>query len=317
MPLEETGGIRLGDPVAARRDAARVPVGPGLLGRVLDGFGQPIDRRPRIQARAGYDLFGAPPGPLAREHIAAPLTTGLRAIDSLLPVGLGQRIGIFGGSGVGKSTLLGAMSRNNSADVTVIALVGERNRVVRAFLEHEMGEEGMRRSVVVVATSDRPAPLRVRACFTALAIAEYFRDEGANVLLVMDSVTRLAMAQREMASGARGTAFRAEGIHAFGFRSAAQGVRAGRQFCARLDYRILHRAGRGRRFQRAHLRRGARYPGRAYRAFPAVGRRRPLPGYRRFAIGEPPAIPIGGARTGCPGPRRAAGAFALSPRRKT
>jgi flagellum-specific ATP synthase len=198
MPLEETGGIRLGDPVAARRDAARVPVGPGLLGRVLDGFGQPIDRRPRIQARAGYDLFGAPPGPLAREHIAAPLTTGLRAIDSLLPVGLGQRIGIFGGSGVGKSTLLGAMSRNNSADVTVIALVGERNREVRAFLEHEMGEEGMRRSVVVVATSDRPAPLRVRACFTALAIAEYFRDEGANVLLVMDSVTRLAMAQREI-----------------------------------------------------------------------------------------------------------------------
>lgn len=198
MPLEETGGIELGNQVLARRDAARVPVGPGLMGRVLDGFGQPIDSGPRIQPVAAYDLYSAPPGPLAREHITVPLVTGLRAIDSLLPVGQGQRIGIFGGSGVGKSTLLGCMSQNNSADVTVIALVGERNREVRAFLEHEMGPEGMRRAVVVVATSDRPAPLRVRACFTSLAIAEYFRDQGANVLLVMDSVTRLAMAQREI-----------------------------------------------------------------------------------------------------------------------
>ncbi|HTT62630.1 MAG TPA: FliI/YscN family ATPase [Bryobacteraceae bacterium] len=198
MPLEETGGVELGNRVVARREAARVPVGPGLTGRVLDGFGRPLDGGPRIAAQAAYDLYGAPPGPLEREHITAPLTTGLRAIDSLLPVGLGQRIGIFGGSGVGKSTLLGSMARNNSADITVIALVGERNREVRAFLEHEMGPEGMRRSVVVVATSDRPAPLRVRACFTSLAIAEYFRDQGAHVLLVMDSVTRLAMAQREI-----------------------------------------------------------------------------------------------------------------------
>lgn len=198
MPLEETGGIELGNRVVARRDAARVAVGPGLLGRVLDGFGQPLDHGPRPEACAAYDLYGAPPGPLDREHITAPLETGLRSIDSLLPVGRGQRIGIFGGSGVGKSTLLGSMCRNNSADVTVIALVGERNREVRAFLEHDMGEAGMRRAVVVVATSDRPAPLRVRACFTSLAIAEYFRDQGANVLLVMDSVTRLAMAQREI-----------------------------------------------------------------------------------------------------------------------
>jgi FliI/YscN family ATPase len=124
--------------------------------------------------------------------------TGVRAIDSLLPCGKGQRVGIFGGSGVGKSTLLGAMSRQNSADVSVIALIGERNREVRAFLEHELGAEGMKRSVVVVATSDRPAPVRVRACFVALAIAEYFRDQGANVLMVMDSVTRFAMAQREI-----------------------------------------------------------------------------------------------------------------------
>ena len=166
MPLEETGGVELGNRVVARPDAARVAVGPGLLGRVLDGFGRPLDRGPRPETHAAYDLYGAPPGPLDREHITAPLETGLRAIDGLLPVGQGQRIGIFGGSGVGKSTLLGAMARHNSADVTVIALVGERNREVRAFLEQEMGAEGMRRAVVVVATSDRPAPLRVRACWT-------------------------------------------------------------------------------------------------------------------------------------------------------
>jgi FliI/YscN family ATPase len=135
---------------------------------------------------------------LDREHIVEPLVTGIRAIDGLLPCGKGQRVGIFGGSGVGKSTLLGAMSRHNDADVSVIALVGERNREVRAFLDNELGPEGRRRSVVVVATSDRPAPLRIRACFVALAVAEYFRDQGKNVLLVVDSVTRLAMAQREI-----------------------------------------------------------------------------------------------------------------------
>jgi FliI/YscN family ATPase len=143
-------------------------------------------------------LYNRPANPLEREHIVEPLATGIRAIDSFLPCGKGQRIGIFGGSGVGKSTLLGAMSRHNFADVTVIGLIGERNREVRAFLDYELGEEGRKRSVVVVSTSDRPAPLRVRACFVALAVAEYFRDQGADVLLVMDSVTRLAMAQREI-----------------------------------------------------------------------------------------------------------------------
>jgi flagellum-specific ATP synthase len=198
MPLEETGGLRLGDTIVARQENARVAVGPGLLGRVLDGFGQPMDGGPPIAAEAWYDLMQAPPSPLAREHIVEPLVTGIRAIDSLLPCGKGQRIGLFGGSGVGKSTLLGSMSRHNFADVTVIGMIGERNREVRGFLEHELGPEGMKRSVVVVSTSDRPAPLRVRACFVSLAVAEYFRDQGANVLLVMDSVTRLAMAQREI-----------------------------------------------------------------------------------------------------------------------
>jgi len=198
MPLEEVDGLQLGDQVSARSDDARVEVGPGLLGRVLDGFGKPMDGGPPIEAHDTYSLYGTPTNPLDREHITEPLITGIRAIDGLLPCGKGQRIGIFGGSGVGKSTLLGSMARHNSADVTVIGMIGERNREVRGFLENELGPEGRKRSVVVCATSERPAPLRVRACFVALAVAEYFRDQGANVLLVMDSVTRLAMAQREI-----------------------------------------------------------------------------------------------------------------------
>lgn len=198
MPLEESSGLQLGDKIVARPIAARVKVGPGLLGRVLDGFGDPMDSGPPIDASDLYDLLAIPPGPLDREHIVEPLVTGIRAIDGLLPCGKGQRVGLFGGSGVGKSTLLGSMCRNSEADVSVVALIGERNREVRAFLEHDLGPEGMRRSVVVVATSDMPALLRIRACFVAMAIAEYFRDQGKSVLLVMDSVTRLAMAQREI-----------------------------------------------------------------------------------------------------------------------
>jgi flagellum-specific ATP synthase len=198
MPLEELDGIQLHDRIFARQEDAQVAVGPGLMGRVLDGFGRPIDRRPPFRAAARYRLYSVPGSPLDREHIVNPIVTGIRAIDTMTPCGTGQRMGIFGGSGVGKSTLLGAMARHNSADVTVIALIGERNREVRAFLDHELGPEGSRKSVVVCSTSDRPAPLRVRACFVALAIAEYFRDQGANVLFIMDSVTRLAMAQREI-----------------------------------------------------------------------------------------------------------------------
>ncbi len=198
MPLDEPEGLMLGAKVIARSQDARLPVGPGLLGRVLDGFGNPMDGGPPIEAAGSYPLYAAPPNPLQRRLITDRLVTGIRAVDSLLTCGKGQRIGLFGGSGVGKSTLLGAMSRKNSAQVSVIALIGERNREVKDFLEHELGEEGMKRSVVVVATSDRPAPLRIRAAFVALAAAEYFRDQGADVLLVMDSVTRFAMAQREI-----------------------------------------------------------------------------------------------------------------------
>ena len=189
--IEIGAGRRLRTQVIGFRDGR-------VLSMPLDGFGKPIDGGPPVAAADTYSLYGTPGNPLDREHISQPLVTGIRAIDSLLPCGKGQRIGIFGGSGVGKSTLLGAMSRQNSADVTVIGMIGERNREVRGFLENELGPEGRKRSVVVCATSERPAPLRVRACFVALAVAEYFRDQGASVLLVMDSVTRLAMAQREI-----------------------------------------------------------------------------------------------------------------------
>jgi flagellum-specific ATP synthase len=198
MPLEETDGLQLGDLVTARQEDARMEAGPQLLGRVIDGFGKPLDGGPPIAGGTAYDLYSPAPGPLEREPIGEPLATGIRAIDSLLTCGKGQRIGIFGGSGVGKSTLLGAMARSSSAEVSVIALIGERNREVRDFIEHDLGPDGLKKSVLVVATSDRPAPLRIRAAFVALAVAEYFRDQGKDVLLVMDSVTRLAMAQREI-----------------------------------------------------------------------------------------------------------------------
>ena len=198
MPLEETDGLQLGDRIIARSNQAAVPVGNAMLGRVLDGFGQPMDGLPPFEAEAHYPLNAAPPGPLERVDITVPLETGIRVIDSLLPCGQGQRIGIFGGSGVGKSTLMGSICRQNAADVSVIAMIGERNREVRGFIEKELGPEGLKRSVLIVSTSDRPAPLRIRAAFVALAVAEYFRDQGAKVLLFMDSVTRLAMAQREI-----------------------------------------------------------------------------------------------------------------------
>ncbi|MBA3974752.1 MAG: flagellum-specific ATP synthase FliI [Candidatus Solibacter sp.] len=198
MPLEETSGLQLGDTIVARGHDARLAAGPGLLGRVLDGFGRPIDGLGPIEADKYYALDAQPPGPLEREPIRDRLVTGVRAIDGFLTCGRGQRIGIFGGSGVGKSTLLASLVKNNDAQVSVLALIGERNREVRDFIENDLGPEGLKRSVVVVATSDRPAPLRIRALQVALAAAEYFRDQGKDVLLVADSVTRLAMAQREI-----------------------------------------------------------------------------------------------------------------------
>jgi len=198
MPLGETAGLHVGCEVAA---ADRPPLprpGPELLGRVLDAFGRAFDGLGSLPLDRNRTTTGHPPHPLRRQRIREPLPTGVRAIDAFIPVGRGQRLGLFAGSGIGKSTLLGMMARGSAADVVVVGLVGERGREVREFIEKDLGTEGLRRSVVVVATSDQPAPLRLRAAFTATAIAEAFRDEGKNVLLLMDSVTRFAMAQREI-----------------------------------------------------------------------------------------------------------------------
>ncbi len=198
MPLHKVHGVKLGDKIMCRRKQANVPVSPALLGRVIDAMGNPIDNLGPIQAMEHYPLNPPSTNPLERQSIRSALGTGIRAIDGLLTCGKGQRIGIFGGSGVGKSTLLGMMARFTSADVNVISLVGERGREVRGFIEKDLGEEGLKRSVVVVSTSDQPPLLRIRAAQVATSVAEYFRDQGKDVLLVMDSVTRFAMAQREV-----------------------------------------------------------------------------------------------------------------------
>lgn len=197
MPLAELEGIAPGDRVVPQQHKLTVGVGPSLLGRVLDGLGHPLDGRP-LACEEDYPLQSAPPNAFLRPRIHDPLSVGVRAVDGLLTLGRGQRIGIFAGSGVGKSTLLGMMARNTTAAVNVIALVGERGRELRDFIEKDLGPEGLERSVLVVATSDQPALVRLKAAFTATAIAEYFRDLGKDVLLMMDSVTRFAMAQREV-----------------------------------------------------------------------------------------------------------------------
>ncbi len=203
MPLYKVHGVKLGDKVICRKRKAVIPVSTALLGRVINAMGEPIDDKGPIDSVEMYPLHPLETNPLERKNIEEPLGTGIRSIDGLLTCGKGQRIGIFGGSGVGKSTLLGMMAKYTSADVNVISLVGERGREVRAFIEKDLGEEGLKRSVVVVSTSDQPPLLRIRAALVATTVAEYFRDQGKDVLLVMDSVTRFAMAQREvgLASG--------------------------------------------------------------------------------------------------------------------
>lgn len=199
MPLGELRGIYQGCSVTSTGRMLNVKVGDGLLGRVLDGLGQPLDGLGPVGGQtAAYPVDGRPPNPLMRRRITEVLATGVRSVDALLTCGRGQRIGIFAGSGVGKSTLLGMISRYSSADVNVIALIGERGREVLDFIEADLGPEGLSRSVVVVATSEQPALVRLKGAFVACAIAEYFRDRGRDVLLMMDSVTRFAMAQREV-----------------------------------------------------------------------------------------------------------------------
>ena len=198
MPIGKTSGIKPGLRVSPLGRSLSIKVNPDILGRVFDALGNPIDDGNSILEGLEYPLDNTPPHPLKRARITGILPVGVKAIDSLLTCGRGQRIGIFAGSGVGKSTLLGMIARHSKADVNVIALIGERGREVRDFIEKSLGEEGLGRSVVVVATSDQPPILRLKAAFTATAIAEYFRDMGKNVILLMDSVTRFAMAQREI-----------------------------------------------------------------------------------------------------------------------
>jgi len=198
MPLGDLRGIEPGCEIQVEEETASVGVGETFLGRVVDPYGHPIDERGPLHPEATYPLYAEPINPLHRRRITQPLNVGIRAINGILTVGKGQRMGIFSGSGVGKSTLMGMIARYTGADVSVIGLIGERGREVREFIERDLGEEGLKRSVVVVATSDMPPLVRIRAAYMATVIAEYFRDKGKDVVLMMDSITRFAMAQREI-----------------------------------------------------------------------------------------------------------------------
>ena len=198
MVLGELTEISPGMEINATGEALSINLDDKLLGRILNGLGEPIDGKPALKSVHRRPVYAIPPNPLLRRRITEPISTGIRAIDGMLTFGKGQRVGIFAGSGVGKSTLLGMIARNTNADINVIALIGERGREVREFIEKDLGKEGLDRSIVVVATSDMPALVRIKAALTATTIAEYFRDRGMDVMLMMDSVTRLAMAQREV-----------------------------------------------------------------------------------------------------------------------
>ena len=198
MPLGEMQGIGPGREVVSSRNLLRVKVGRSLLGRILDGLGNPIDGKGPLNAESEYPIQSAPPAALSRRRICEPVSVGIRAVDGLMTLGKGQRMAILAGSGVGKSTMMGMIARNTSADINVIALIGERGREVLDFIERDLGEEGLKKSVVVVSTSDQPALLRIKGANTATAVAEYFRDLGLDVMLMMDSLTRVAMAQREV-----------------------------------------------------------------------------------------------------------------------
>ncbi len=198
MPLGEMHGIAPGSDIVAMGEPFSVLVSPAMLGRILNGLGEPMDGRGAITNGECYSVYQEPPHPLTRRRITEAISTGIKAIDGLLTLGKGQRVGIFAGSGVGKSTLLGMIAKNTSADVNVISLVGERGREVRDFIEKELGEEGLKKTILVVATSDQPALVRVKAALVATTIAEYFREQGADVMLMMDSLTRVATALREI-----------------------------------------------------------------------------------------------------------------------
>jgi flagellum-specific ATP synthase len=198
MVLGDASEIAPGMKIVATGERLSIHVSDDLLGRIIDGMGNPIDGKGKIHTKDKRSIYALPPNPLLRQRIFEPISTGIKAIDAMLTIGKGQRVGIFSGSGVGKSTLIGMIARNTSADINVIALIGERGREVREFIEKDLGTEGLKRSIVVVATSDQPPLVRVKGALVATSIAEYFRDRGLDVMLMMDSATRLAMAQREV-----------------------------------------------------------------------------------------------------------------------
>ena len=198
MPLGPIGGIKPGSRIYATGEPIQVKVGPKLKGRILNGLGEPMDDKGELEFETKYPIDQDPPDPVKRPRITEILKTGVKCIDSTLTLGKGQRVGIFAGSGVGKSTLMGMLARNCEADINVISLVGERGREVKDFIEESLGEEGLKKSVVICATSDQPPVIRIKGAFVGTSIAEYFRDQGKNVLLMMDSVTRFSMGQREV-----------------------------------------------------------------------------------------------------------------------
>lgn len=198
MPLGSMDGLKPGASVVSTGEPMKVKVGSQLIGRVLDGLGNPIDNLGEFNTQELYSTHGKPINPLSRELIRKPLSLGIKAVDGFITLGRGQRMGVFAGSGVGKSTTLAMMAKNTNADLNVLALIGERGREVREFIESTLGPEGMKRSIVVVATSDQPSLVKIKAAFVAMSIAEYFRDQGKDVLFMLDSVTRIAMAQREV-----------------------------------------------------------------------------------------------------------------------
>ena len=240
MPYDSMDGVGNGCIVKNTGELLNVQVSDEMLGKVLDGLGRPVDKS-SLPAGTAYSVEAAPPDPMHRKIISEVLPLGVKAVDGLITVGKGQRIGIFAGSGVGKSTLMGMFARNTKADINVIALIGERGREVREFIERDLGEEGMRRSVVVVATSDRPALERNKAAKTATAIAEYFRDQGKDVLLMMDSLTRFSMAQRDRASQRRPAGN--ERISSQCVLRNAEAFGTGRVCGSRFYYRSLYRTG--------------------------------------------------------------------------
>ena len=278
MPLGDLHGIGPGTIVNPTGKPFRVAVGEPLLGRVIDGLGNPLDGMPTPEDVLTRSTTSAPPDAFTRPRITDRVGLGVRALDTLVPCGRGQRLGIFAGSGVGKSSLLGMIARSTSAQVNVIALVGERGREVREFIERDLGD-ALSHSVVVVATSDQPALVRIRAAFTATAIAEHFRDQGADVMLMMDSVTRFAMAQREVGL-AIGEPPATRGYTPSVFALAAPAARARRHQPDRVDHRPVHGARRRRRHERADRRRRPLDPRRTRRAHPLARAHRPLPGDR-------------------------------------